>query len=125
MNRNFALSLCIACGCCSGAAFADDITIDPHPFVSTMTRAQVREDLRLFQASGTNPWADDYNQLAGMQGTATRAEAKADFLASRKMVAAFSGEDSGSSYLAKMNARPRMPATRLALKRSSQVAHEE
>ena len=77
MNRNFALSLCIACGC-SGAAFADDITIDPNPFVSTMTRAQVREDLRQFQASGTNPWADDYNQLAGLSGSATRAEARAD-----------------------------------------------
>jgi hypothetical protein len=125
MNRNFTLSLCIACGCCSGAAFADDITIDPHPFVSTMTRAQVREDLRQFQASGANPWADDYNQLAAMSGTATRADAKADFLASRKMVAAFSGEDSGSSYLAQMNARPRVPATRLALQRSSKVAHEE
>lgn len=124
MNRNFALSLCIACGCC-GAAFADDITIDPNPFVSTMTRAQVREDLRQFQASGTNPWADDYNQLAGLSGSATRAEARADFLASRKMVAAFSGEDSGSSYLAKMNAKPRVHSTRLALKRSSQVAHEE
>lgn len=125
MNRNFALSLCIACGCCSGAAFADDITIDPHPFVSTMNRAQVREDLRQFQAPGMNPWADDYNQLAGLQGTATRAEATADFLASRKMVAAFSGEDSGSSYLAQANAKPRVFATRLALQRSSRVAHVE
>ena len=85
----------------------------------------MREDLRQFRAAGTNPWADDYNQLAAMSGSATRADTKADFLASRNMVAAFSGEDSGSSYLMKMNAKPRVLSTRLALQRSSQVAHEE
>ena len=125
MNRNTALSLCIACGCCSGAAFADDITIDPHPFVSTATRAQVKEELRQFQASGANPWADDYNQVAAMHGSATRAEAKADFLASRKMVAAFSGEDSGSSYMAQAQAKRRAPATELVVAQPSQVAREE
>jgi len=122
MNRNIALSLCIACGCCSGAAFADDITIDTHPFVSTATRAQVQEELRQFRTSGANPWADDYNQLAAMHGSATRAEAKADFLAFRKMVAALSGEDSGSSYMAQSHAKRRAPATEVV---ATQVAQEE
>lgn len=121
MKRNFALALCIACGC-SGAAFADDITIDPHPFVATASRAQVQEELRQFRMAGINPWADDYNPLAQARGTMTRGEVTAGFLADRKMVAAFSAEDSGSSYL-KIASR-RAPATEIAVEAGTQLASE-
>ena len=106
MTRNFAFALCIA-SASIGTAFADDITIDPTPFVSTMTRAQVKEELRQFQASGVNPWADDYNPIAQARSTMTRAEVQAAYLAARNEVAALDGEDSGSSYLTRMAAARR------------------
>ena len=98
MNRYLALAMAIACTA-AGPAFADDITVDPQPFVSTLSRAQVMEEYRQFRLSGVNPWADDYTPAA-LASTRSRAEVTAEFMASRSMVAAFSGEDSGSDYLA-------------------------
>ena len=112
MNRNFALALCFA-SASIGTAFADDITIDPTPFVSTASRAQVKEELRQFQASGVNPWADDYDQLAHFHSTATRAEVTAAFMGSRNEVEALGSEDSGSAYLTRVAAR-RVRTTELA-----------
>jgi hypothetical protein len=108
MNRHFALALVLAAAG-TGTAFADDITVDPHPFVSTLTRAQVREDLRQFRASGVNPWADDYTLTARFDSGMSRAEAKAAFLAWRESVGAFSAEDSGSMYLARTRPAVRRP----------------
>lgn len=99
MNRNLAFAMAVAC-VAAGPAFADDITVDPNPFVSTLSQAQVREELRQFRRSGVNPWADEYDQLAQFRSTRTRGEVTAEFVASRNVVAAFMGEDSGSDYLA-------------------------
>lgn len=114
MNRNYVIAAALAFAA-AGSALADDITIDPNPFVSTATRAQVREDLMKYRASGMNPWADDYNHLAAFHSGKTRAEAKAEFLASRDEVAAFTAEDSGSMYIARMTAP--------YLRRTTDVAH--
>lgn len=100
MNRNLAIAIALGCATC-GAAFADDITVDPTPFVSTASRAEVLEELRQSRVAGVNPWADDYNQLAHFRGTMTREQVTDDFLATRDSVAAFAAEDSGSSYLAR------------------------
>ena len=81
-------------------AFADDITIDPTPFVSTLSRAQVRAELQQFKASGVDPWAQDYNQLAGFVSSKTRAQVVAEYLRSRDETAALTSEDSGSAWLA-------------------------
>jgi hypothetical protein len=114
MKHSSAASLAIAFVlAAAGNAFADDITMDP-PFVSTASRAQVQEELRQFRTAGTNPWADGYDQLAGLRSSRSRAEVTAEFLPSRAAVAAFAGEDSGSSYLARMNAREEPRATELA-----------
>ena len=109
MNRNYAISLAMAC-LASANALADDITVDSHPFVSTASRAQVQEELRQATMTGGSPWADTYNPLANFRSSTTSAEVTAGFLASRNAVAAFSAEDSGSSYLARLNA----PAMRRA-----------
>jgi hypothetical protein len=102
MNRKIALALILAS---TGAvAYADDITIDPVPFTSTLTRAQVMQDLRQYRQAGTNPWADDYNQLAHFRSTMSREQVLADFMLSRGDVAALNGEDSGSVYLAQRKA---------------------
>ena len=112
MNRNFALAMVLVF-VAGGPALADDITVDPHPFVSTATRARVQEDLRQFQQAGINPWADDYDLIAQHPGTMTRTEVTTGFLGARSEVAAFTGEDSGSGFLAH-SARSQPRATELA-----------
>ena len=113
MKRHLAIALTVACAAAANA-FAGDITVDPNPFVSTASRAQVREELTAFRHGGVGPWADEYNQLAQFRGSMTRADVKAEFLAGRKEAGAFSGEDSGSIYLARNRARTLRPATELA-----------
>ncbi|AMO24080.1 hypothetical protein GCM10027034_17700 [Ramlibacter solisilvae] len=114
MNRKLAFALVSAC-MAAGPAFADDITVDPNPFVSTLTRAQVTEELMQFRHSGVNPWADDYNLMAS-GGTTTRAEVQAAYRASRDEVAAFTGEDSGSAYMSRMAAASAHPPMRTLAK---------
>lgn len=101
MNAHYAFALVVAAAGAAAAvnARADDITIDPNPFVSTATRAQVREELRQFRASGVNPWADDYNVLQEAHGGKSRADVMAEYRADRAEVAALTSEDSGSMYL--------------------------
>jgi hypothetical protein len=100
MNRNFALSLVLAAAA-AGPAFADDITIEATPFVSTLSRAQVQSELQQFRQSGVNPWADEYNPVASFRSDRTRAEVTGEFLAERDAVSAMGGEDSGSVYMAR------------------------
>lgn len=103
MNRIHALALASSLAVVANA-FADDITIDPHPFVSTATTAQVLEELLQYRQAGINPWADDYDLLAQHSSSATRADVTAEFMGSRSAVAAMAAEDSGSSYMARANA---------------------
>jgi hypothetical protein len=110
MNSYYALALVLAAAA-AGNVRADDITIDPNPFVSTASRAEVMADLQQFQQSGVNPWADDYNQLSQMHGTKSREQVKAEFLAERDQVSAMDAEDSGSSYLARVAAAKARPGT--------------
>lgn len=109
MNRNFALALVVACAA-AGPACADDITIDPHPFVPSLSRAEVLQELQDFRKAGVNPWADDYNPVAGARSSRTRAEVTAEFVAERRTVAALNGEDSGSNYLIQVAAAKARPA---------------
>jgi hypothetical protein len=109
MNRNIALVFSIALAAAALHAQTTtngEITIDPNPFVSTLTRAEVRADLERFRRSGVDPTAQEYNPLAKFQSGRTRAEVTAEYLAERSAVAAFGGEDSGSVYLAR---RPQLP----------------
>jgi len=101
MNRNIALALLLASA--AATSFADDITVDTTPFASTATRAQVQADLKAFQQSGVNPWSTQYSPVAQFRSQRTRAAVTADFANARDRVAAFTGEDSGSAYLAARN----------------------
>ena len=94
--KRILFAICLAA---AGSAFADDITIDTNPFVSTRTRAEVIAEMQQARAEGTNPWADGYDQLQAFRSTLTREEVIADYLLSRDEVHAFNGEDSGSGYL--------------------------
>ncbi|MDB5900915.1 MAG: hypothetical protein JWP22_617 [Ramlibacter sp.] len=101
MNRTLSLTVAAAACALIGNAFADDITIDPTPFVSSRTRAEVQQELKEYKASGIDLWADNYNPVAGLTSGKTRAQVRAEYLAERDKVAAFNGEDSGSVYLAR------------------------
>ena len=112
MNRNLRSSLvftgtaaaAFALAAMTSVAYADDITIDPTPFVSTKSRAEVRaevigkaEQIRMAHGegdSGMNP--------AAFHSTLTRAQVRDEYMASRNQVTAFNGEDSGSAWLTAM-----------------------
>ena len=113
MNRKAALALLLAASAAAGNAFADDITVETVPFASTASRAEVVGQLAAFRASGANPWALEFDALAGFKGTRSRAQVTAEYLAERDKVAAFTGEDSGSGYLAQ-DRDGDAPALRLA-----------
>jgi hypothetical protein len=99
--KRILFAICLAA---AGSAFADDITIESTPFVSSRPRAEVIAEMQQARNEG-NPWADSYDQLQAFQSTLTREEVVAEFMLSRDEVQAFNGEDSGSGYL--MAARSR------------------
>lgn len=99
MNRKFALALVVAAAA-AGNAFADDITVETSPFVSTLTRAEVQAQLSQRTPATSNPASIQYNPLANFNSTLTREQVVADYIANRDWVAAMTGQDSGSAYLA-------------------------
>jgi hypothetical protein len=103
MNRYLATSLVAIAAAIVSPAFADDITIESTPFVSSATRADVQAQLGAFQQAGVSPWAQAYNPLATFTSRQTRAQVTGDYLQSRDVVDALTAEDSGSSYLSQRN----------------------
>jgi len=71
-------------------------------FNGTKTRAEVQAQLA---AKGVNTYSISYNPVTSFQGKLSRAQVTADYLASRDQVAAVTGEDSGSAFLAASAAR--------------------
>jgi hypothetical protein len=110
MNRTIAIAA-IALAAAS-SAFAEGPIGESQPFVSSKSRAEVRAELLQYQAAGVNPWARNYDQLAGMRDGKTRAQVTSEFRQSREQSAALIGEDSGSAYLS--NRAPAAPAPVLA-----------
>ena len=92
----------------SGPAYADDITVDNTPFVSSRIRAEVQAEV-MGQSealrTASSEWATQSSPAIQSDTAFTRAQAKADYIASRSEVKALTGEDSGSSYLAKLPRR--------------------
>jgi hypothetical protein len=85
------------------AAHADDA--DPSgqfaaSAAAQATRPAVQAQLVQYRQAGVNPWSTSYNPLKSFRSERSRAEVKAEYLASRNEVAAMTREDSGSSYLA-------------------------
>jgi hypothetical protein len=66
---------------------------------SQVSRTQVQAQAVAAKQTGVNPWSTSYNPLATFHSERSRADVRADYLASRKAVAAMTGEDSGSAYL--------------------------
>ena len=89
-----------------GTAHADDITVDTTPFVSSRSRADVRQEL-LGQAQQVRASATEWSLQQGaiFKGRITVPEARADFVSHRTEVSALTGEDSGAFYF-KMKSLP-------------------
>lgn len=99
MKRYILSTIVAACATLANPSFADDITPTPD-FVSTADRAQVQAQFQ--QSRGArNPWSTSYNPLADFTSGRTREAVRAEYIASRDEVAEFTGEDSGSSALAR------------------------
>ena len=115
MNRKLASVLSItitaaaglaAAAMASGNAYADDITIDTTPFVSTKTRAEVRaEAMGQSLTSAASEWAMQLNDAPQSQSAYTREQATAEYIAARNEVNWRNAEDSGSSYFAALPRR--------------------
>jgi hypothetical protein len=92
----------------SSNAYADDITVDNTPFVSSKTRAEVQaEVMGQSQALSiaSSEWSTQLNHAPQPKSDFTRAQATAEYLAARHQVSALNSEDSGSSYFASLPRR--------------------
>jgi hypothetical protein len=99
MNRKIASALVVAAATLAGTAFAETPGTDA-PFHGSYSRAQVQAELAAYKQAGVNPWSTQYNPLKTFKSAKTRDAVVAEYVASRDAVAAFTGEDSGSAYLA-------------------------
>lgn len=81
---------------------------------ATLSREAVQTELAQYRREGVNPWSKSYNPLKAFRSTSSRADVTAQYVEARDRVAAFTGEDSGSAYLAR-NDRVAVPGgTRVA-----------
>ena len=85
-------------------AYADDITVEQSPFVSSRTREEVSAELKTPYPGG-NPWSGSYNMFQG-RSTATSEQVQGEYLMTRDRANAFHGEDSGSVYIMKAQGLP-------------------
>jgi hypothetical protein len=91
-------------------AYADDITIDNTPFVSSRSRAEVRDELMRptdLVKAGTTEWTLQQNSASPIKSSYSSQQAKAEYKTSRQLVSALNGEDSGSAYFMKRSVGPR------------------
>jgi len=115
MNRKLATTLSIVstaaaafafAAIASGNAYADDITIDTTPFVSSRTRAEVVAEV-MGQAEAlriaNSEWSTQMSAADLPPSAVTRAQVTAEYIASRREVNALNAEDSGSSYMASLS----------------------
>jgi hypothetical protein len=120
MNRKLASTLTFAAttaallavaAIASVNAYADDITIDDTPFVSSRTRADVRAEA-MGLSSASSEWTMQAGSSFQPDRSYTNRAARDEYIAARREVNALNAEDSGSSYLS-MQPR-RNPSTILA-----------
>jgi hypothetical protein len=99
----------------SGNAYADDITIDHTPFVSSKSRAEVQAEVMGqsgLLSNASSEWSMQLNGPAQPNSAYTREAAQAEYIASRDEVNARNSEDGGSSYFARL---PRSKDTTLVM----------
>jgi hypothetical protein len=112
-NRIAAI-LAVSTAAFSGAAFAESPNASvEQAFTSSTSRAAVQAELAQYKKDGVNVWSTSYNPLKSFKSESSRDQVRADYIASRDDVAAFTGEDSGAARLAQGNV-PSNASTTLA-----------
>lgn len=98
----------LAAATMAGAARAEGPLEQPAPFTGTLTRAQVQAELmqgRHQVSSYASEWISQRGEPQVASGY-TRAQARADYIASREEVRAMNAEHGGGGYFAYRPARP-------------------
>lgn len=89
-------------------AFAESTAEYTSPFVSTLSRAEVRAELmgqsRLLRTDSSE-WALQSNQPVALQNPHTPEQARSEYKAARQEVLAVTAEDSGSAYFQRQAVR--------------------
>ena len=85
-----------------------------QPAAAGVSRQAVQAELAQYRREGVNPWSMSYNPLKSFRSSTSRDAVTSQFLDAREQVAAFTGEDSGSSYLASNEGVALPGGTRLA-----------
>lgn len=126
MNSRFANTLAfaataaaVACASliASSPAYAESPTIDTTPFVSVRSRADVQAELMAgaeLVRSGAREWVMQHNEARLATSGMTSEQARQQYIESRDQVSAFTGEDSGSAYLARQVARAKADSMTVA-----------
>jgi len=110
-----ATAFAVATLAAGGSAFAQSAPVGQEggqldAFTSSKTRAEVNAELVQFRAQyPVSPWSFRYDPLAAFQSTQTRSDVTAAYIADRDEVAALTGEDSGSAFLAQSGNRAASP----------------
>lgn len=94
MNRKSLIAALVLAATAAGVS-AESYEEYNTPFVSSAPGAAVQ-----YTRGGVNPWSTSYNPLAQFASTKTRDQVAAEYVQAREVVNAFTGEDSGSGYLA-------------------------
>ena len=112
MNASKLLLIAAVAAAASVGAYADeaDGSQNVQQVTGQRTRAEVRADLQQYRQAGVNPWSTSYNPLTSFHSERSRADVRAEAIASRNEAAAFTGEDSGSAYLAQAGTVRAAPA---------------
>jgi hypothetical protein len=100
----FATTVAAAAAILSSNAYADDITLENTPFVSSKTRAEVQAELKT-PYQGGYPWSSQY-KMHPVNSTMTSEQVLQEYKMSRGEVSALTGEDSGSAYFIKSAVLP-------------------
>jgi hypothetical protein len=101
MNARIAITSLVLAAGFAGSAFAESpLAAGNDAFNSSRARADVQAELAAYRQAGVNPWSTSYNPVRSFRSAVTREAVVAEYLASRNEVRAFTGEDSGSHYLA-------------------------
>jgi len=98
MNRK-SLILGLSIAAAAASVSAESYTEYNKPFVSNTARAVVLATDVPATASVRNPSSTSYDPLAGFRSDRGRLAVQSEYIESREVVAAFTGEDSGSGYL--------------------------
>jgi hypothetical protein len=93
------IALLAAAVIASTPAYADDITVEQSPFVSSRTQEEVSAELKRPYPGG-NPWSGAYNMFQA-RSNATSEQIQGEYTSSRDRANAFHGEDSGSVHIMK------------------------